>query len=140
MTTGAKDAVEPGLTRIGQIAVVATDVGRATRFYRDVLGLRLLFEAPPGLAFFDCGGVRLMISASEGSAAAGASSIVYYVVADIHAAHDLLTGRGVQFEGAPHLIARMPDHDLWMAFLRDSEGNLLGLMSEVPRAADPSPS
>ena len=123
-----------GLARIGQIAVVAADVARATRFYRDVLGMRLLFEAPPGLAFFDCGGVRLMLGPPEGSAAAGASSIVYYDVPDIHAAHATLAERGALFEQPPHVVAPMATGDLWMAFLRDSEGNLLGLMNERPRA------
>src|ERR671913_590493 len=72
-----------GLRRIGQIAVIAQDIARATRFYRDVLGMRLLFEAPPGLAFFDCGGVRLMLSPPEGSGSAAMSSIIYYDVPDI---------------------------------------------------------
>ena len=124
----------PGLRRVGQIAVVVQDVARATRFYRDVLGLRFLFDAPPSLAFFDCGGVRLMLSPPEGAASAGASSIVYYDVADIHAAHGALVARGARFERPPHLVAPMPAGDLWMAFLRDSEGNLLGLMNERPRA------
>ena len=124
----------PGLHRVGQIAVVVQDVARATRFYRDVLGLRFLFDAPPALAFFDCGGVRLMLSPPEGAGAPGASSIVYYEVPDIHAAYDTLVARGVQFEHAPRVIAPMPAGDLWMAFLRDSEGNLLGLMNERPRA------
>ena len=123
-------ASEFSLSRIGQIAVTIDDLDRAVRFYRDTLGMRFLFQAPPGLAFFDCGGIRLMLSRPEGAAAAGASSILYYQVADIRAAYDTLVVRGVQFEDQPHLIAKMPDHDLWMAFLRDSEGNLLGLMSE----------
>ena len=113
-------APAPGLHRIGQIAVVVQDLARATRFYRDVLGLRFLFDAPPALAFFDCGGVRLMLAPPEGAAAAGASSIVYYEVADVHAAYDTLVARGVQFEHPPRVIAPMPAGDLWMAFLRDS--------------------
>jgi methylmalonyl-CoA/ethylmalonyl-CoA epimerase len=129
-TTAAQAEAQPvALERIGQIAVHVQDVERAVAFYRDVLGLRLLFQAPPGLAFFDCGGVRLMLSAPEGRS--GGSSIVYYVVPEIHAAYDTLAARGVQFEDRPHVIARMADHDLWMAFFRDSEGNLLGLMCEV---------
>jgi methylmalonyl-CoA/ethylmalonyl-CoA epimerase len=120
--------------RIGQIAIPVEDVGRAAAFYADVLGLRLLFRAPPGLVFFDCGGVRLMLSRPEGAPAAG--GVVYYAVADLPAAHTALVARGADFEQPPHRIARLPDHDLWMAFLRDSEGNLLGLMSEVrPPAA-----
>lgn len=120
------------LDRIGQIAVVVQDIARATAFYRDTLGMRFLFQAPPGLAFFDCGGVRVMLSAPEGSDPAIGSSIVYYSVPDIAAAHDTLAGRGVQFSQAPHIIAKLPDRDVWMAFFKDSEGNLLGLMSEVP--------
>lgn len=125
---------ELSLSRIGQIAIVATDVSRATRFYRDTLGLRFLFASPPGLAFFDCGGVRLMISLREGSDATVGTSVIYYKVDDIEAAHETLAARGAKFESPPHMIAAMPDHDLWMAFLRDSEGNLVGLMCEKQRA------
>jgi methylmalonyl-CoA/ethylmalonyl-CoA epimerase len=124
-----------GLTRIRQIAVIARDVPRATRFYRDVLGMPLLFEAPPGLAFFDCGGVRLMLSPPEGTDTAAASSILYYDVPDIHAAYDTLAARGVQFEGAPHRVAVLADRDVWLAELRDTEGNRLALMSEPLHAA-----
>lgn len=118
------------LDRIGQIAVPVHDLSRAVRFYRDILGMRFLFEVP-GLAFFDCGGIRLMLSVPEAPAAEHRSSIIYYKVPDIHAAHDALRAAGAAFEDAPHLIARLPDHDLWMTFLRDSEGNLLGLMAEI---------
>jgi methylmalonyl-CoA/ethylmalonyl-CoA epimerase len=123
------------LQRIGQIAVPVQDLDRAVTFYADVLGLRLLFRAPPGLAFFDCGGVRLMLSRPEGQDAASRASVVYYVVADLSSTHAALLARGADVVQPPHLIARLPDHDLWMAFLRDSEGNLLGLMSEVRSAA-----
>lgn len=132
-------AGEFGLNRIKQIAVIARDVPRATRFYRDVLGMRLLFEAPPGLAFFDCGGVRLMLSPPEGPDTAGASSILYYDVPDIHAAYNTLAARGVQFDGTPHVVAALADRDVWLAELRDTEGNHLALMSEVPRAVDQPP-
>ena len=132
-STTPLDAAGPGLRRVGQIAIIARDVPRATRFYRDTLGLPLLFEAPPGLAFFDCGGVRLMLSEPEGSGEAAMSSILYYEVADIHRAHATLVARGVHFENGPHVIAALGENDLWMAFLRDSEGNLLALMSEVAR-------
>jgi methylmalonyl-CoA/ethylmalonyl-CoA epimerase len=124
----------PQIRRVGQIAVVVRDVGRAVRFYRDTLGLRLLFEAPPGLAFFDCGGVRLMLSPAEGADAVG-TSVVYYDVADIRGAYDTLLAGGVKFEQPPHVVAPLGANDLWMAFLRDSEGNLLAIMSEVPRLA-----
>jgi methylmalonyl-CoA/ethylmalonyl-CoA epimerase len=121
---------EFGLGEIGQIAIPVTDVDRAVAFYRDVLGMRFLFQAPPGLGFFDCGGVRLMLDAPA-AALAGQGSVVYYRVADIRDAFATLAGRGVVFEADPHLIARMPDHELWMAFFRDPDSNLLALMSEV---------
>jgi methylmalonyl-CoA/ethylmalonyl-CoA epimerase len=123
--------------RIGQIAVPVADVDRAVAWYADVLGLRLLFRVPPGLAFFDCGGVRLMLSRPEGPEPPSRAGVLYYLVPDIAAAHAALAARGAVFVDAPHLVARLPDHDLWMAFCRDSEGNLLGLMSEVrPPSAD----
>ena len=133
VTNQATDA--PGLRRIGQIAVPVDDLDRAVAFYRDVLGLRLLFQAPPGLAFFECGGVRLMLSRPEGPDVSRQSSVIYYLVDDIAVAWASVTVRGAAPGAAgqaePHLIAKMPDHDLWMAFIKDSEGNLLGLMSEV---------
>ena len=132
-TGGPAAARSPGIRRIGQIAIVAKDVARATRFYRDTLGLTLLFEAPPGLAFFDCGGVRLMVSPPEGPESAKASSILYYDVADIHATYDTLVARGVQFEREPHVVAPLGANDLWMAFFRDTEGNLAAVMSEMAR-------
>jgi methylmalonyl-CoA/ethylmalonyl-CoA epimerase len=119
-----------GLGQIGQIAVPVADIDRAVAFYRDTLGMRFLFQAPPGLGFFDCGGVRLMLDAPA-KAQAGQASPIYYKVPDIQAAFDTLSGRGVVFEGKPHLIAKLPDHELWMAFFRDPDGNLLALMSEV---------
>ena len=121
---------EFGLSQIGQIAVPVRDVEKAITFYRDVLGMRFLFRAPPGLGFFDCGGVRLMLDAPA-ARQAGGSSVVYYKVPDLHAAFGTLSARGVAFETEPHLIAKMPDHELWMAFFRDPDGNHLALMSEV---------
>jgi methylmalonyl-CoA/ethylmalonyl-CoA epimerase len=126
---------EPRLRRIGQIAVIVQDLDRAVRFYRDTLGLTLLFQAPPALAFFDCGGVRLMLTPPEGSEPPQGTSILYYVVDDIRAAHAALVARAVEFLSPPRIVARLPDHDLWMAPFRDSEGNLLELMSEVRGAA-----
>lgn len=102
-------------------------------FYRDVLGMRFLFQAGPKMAFFDCGGVRLMLATPEKPEFDHPSSVFYFKVTGIQAAAESLQSRGVQFEGPPHLIAAMPDHDLWMAFFRDADGNLLALMSEVPR-------
>jgi methylmalonyl-CoA/ethylmalonyl-CoA epimerase len=122
-----------GITRLGQIQVPTQDVERAANFYENVLGLKLLFKAPPGLAFFDCGGVRLMLDRPEKPEFNHPSSILYFSVPDIQAAHARMKEQGVKFEDEPHMIARMPDHDLWMTFFRDSEGNLMGLMSEVKR-------
>jgi methylmalonyl-CoA/ethylmalonyl-CoA epimerase len=119
-----------GITRLGQIAINVHDLARATAFYRDKLGLPPLFTAG-GMAFFDCGGVRLMLERAEKPEFDHPSSILYFAVPDIKAAHQRMHGAGVTFEDAPHLVARMPDHELWMTFFRDSEGNLLALMCEV---------
>ena len=121
-------------SRIGQIAVVVQDLDRAVAFYRDTLGMRFLFQAPPKLAFFDCGGVRLMLDVPEEEEFKHASSILYYKVDDIQATWATLRDRGVEFRDEPHMVARMPDHELWMTFFRDSEGNTLALMSEVRSA------
>lgn len=126
----ASDTAVFGLGTIGQISMRATDLPRAVAFYRDVLGVRHLFDAGPDLSFFDCGGVRLMLSKPE-KEFDHPGSVLYFRVDDIHAAHRILSGRGVQFIDAPHLIARLPDHELWMSFLHDSEGNTLALMSEI---------
>ena len=123
-----------GIMRIGQIQMRAHDVERAAAFYENVLGLKLLFKAPPNLAFFDCGGVRLMIDKPEKPEFDHPGSILYFAVPEIQASFASLKGNGVRFEDEPHMIARMPDHDLWMTFFRDSEDNLLALMSEVKRA------
>lgn len=120
-----------GVTRLGQIQLRAHDVDRAAKFYSEVVGLKLLFKAPPNLAFLDCGGVRLMIDKPEKPEFDHPASILYFAVPDIQAAHARMKESGVHFEDEPHLIARMPDHDLWMTFFRDTEENLMGLMSEV---------
>lgn len=125
-------AVPFGLSAIGQIGLTVTDAARSVAFYRDVLGMKLLFEMPT-MAFFDCGGIRLLLSASETSETY--SSILYFKVPDIQTAYETLREREVPFEGEPHIIARMPDHELWMAFFRDPDRNLLALMCEVPLAA-----
>jgi methylmalonyl-CoA/ethylmalonyl-CoA epimerase len=122
-----------GITRLGQIQMRAHDVDRAAAFYQDVLGLKLLFKAPPNLAFLDCGGVRLMIDKPEKPEFDHPGSVLYFAVPDIQGAHAKMKASDVKFEDEPHLIARLPDHDLWMAFFRDSEDNLLALMSEVKK-------
>ena len=121
---------ETQINKIGQIAINVHDTTRAVEFYRDTLGLKLLFTAGQ-LAFFDCGGVRLMLSPPEKPEFDHPSSILYFKVDNIQAAYDRLVHRGVKIEDQPHVVARMPDHDLWLAEFRDSEGNLMALMSEV---------
>jgi methylmalonyl-CoA/ethylmalonyl-CoA epimerase len=117
-------------SRIGQIAVVCKDVARATAFYRDTLGLKFLFAAGPSLSFFDCGGVRLMLSTSEQPEHDHLSSMLYYFITDIEGTHRALEAKGVSFIDEPHMVAQMPDHQLWLAAFTDSEGNMLALMEE----------
>jgi methylmalonyl-CoA/ethylmalonyl-CoA epimerase len=119
-----------GLGEIGQIALSVTDLDKAVGFYRDTLGMKHLFSAPPGLAFFAAGNVRLMLSRPEKPDSERFTCALYFRVADIQPARDALAARGVAFEGEPHLVAKMPDHELWMAFFRDPDRNLLALMSE----------
>ena len=119
-----------GITGVGQVAVNVKDVQRAIGFYRDVMGLRYLFEIP-NAAFFMAGDLRLMLGTAEKPEFDHPASILYYKVPDIHAAHQSLKAAGARMEDEPHLLARMPDHELWMCFFRDTEDNLLALMSEV---------
>ena len=121
-----------GISRIIQIAINVHDLERATGFYRDTLGLQFLFAAG-AMAFFDCGGVRLMLTRPESPALDHPSSILYFAVPDISRAYRQLLDKNVEFEDSPHLIAKMPGHDLWMTHFHDSEQNLLSLMSEVSR-------
>ena len=125
-------ATELGITRVGQVAINAYDVERATAFYRDVLGLKFLFAAGQ-LAFFDCGGVRLMLDKAEKAEFVHASSILYFSVPDIQAAHRRLVEAGVAIVSEPQMVAKMADYDLWMSFFRDTEDNVMALMSEVRR-------
>lgn len=117
---------------VGQVALTVRDVQRSLAFYRDALGLPFLFAPMPTLAFLTIGGVRLMLSAPEGEFTPGGGTVLYLRVADIEAEHAALAARGVPFLDAPHLIARMPDHELWMCFFRDPDGHTLALMSERP--------
>ncbi len=120
-------AISP--SHIVQIAVPVRDLARAKAFYGETLGLAHLFDAPPGLSFFQCGQTRLMLSQPEGPETAG-SSIIYYNVADARAAQAELAGAGAAFDEDARLIARVGDKDIWLAITRDSEGNLIGIMSE----------
>jgi methylmalonyl-CoA/ethylmalonyl-CoA epimerase len=125
-------AGQVGIRRIGQIAVTVRDVARAREFYRDVLGLPHLFDAP-GLAFMECDGVRLMLAVPESGEFDHPSSILYLDVADIRAASAELEERGVTFERPAERVADLGDRELWLASFRDSENNVLALMSEVPK-------
>lgn len=122
-----------GLSAIEQIAVNAQDLDRAVAFYRDKLGMKHLFTVPPNLAFFDCDGIRLMLSLPAKPEFDHASSIIYFKVDDIRLAHATLTERGVHFDEKPIFVADMGTYDLWLASFRDSESNLLALMSHVAK-------
>ena len=126
-------SIGPSLSRIGQIFVNVHDLDRAIAFYRDTLGMTFLFQAPPNMAFFDCGGIRLMLGVADRPELDHPASIIYYKVDDIERVYETLKARGVDFVVKPHLVAPMPTYDLWLADFRDSENNLLALMSEVPR-------
>ena len=128
MSGGGRDA--GNLSRIGQIAMNVRDLDRAVGFYRDTLGLPFLFTAPPRLAFFDCAGVRLLLDVAEDKEFDHPGSILYFAVDDIRQSHRRLASRGVRFRTEPHLIARLPDREVWMAFFDDTEGNTLALMAE----------
>ena len=119
------------LSKIGQVSMTARDLDRAIAFYRDTLGLRFLFRAPPQLAFFDCDGVRLLLDVPEDKEFDHPGSILCFIVDDIREMHQELVSRGVAFRKDPHLIARLPDREVWMAFFDDTEGNTLALMSEL---------
>jgi len=122
------------LSTIEQIAVNAQDIERAVGFYRDKLGMKLLFSVPPNLAFFDCDGIRLMLSLPAKPEFDHPGSIIYFKVDDIQQAYALLTERGVRFEEKPIFVADMGSYDLWLSSFRDSENNLLALMSHVPKS------
>ena len=118
------------LSTLGQIAITVSDVPKALAFYRDALGLEFLFSAGPELAFLNADGIRLMLTTPQGAGSVGANSVLYFRVSDIEAAYADFVARGAQGERTPQLAAKMPDHDLWLGFLRDPDGNLVGLMVE----------
>ena len=118
------------IMEIGQIAITVGFVSKALPVSRDVLGLKFLFSPTPNLAFLSSGPVRIMLSTPQGSGQVGANSILYFKVSDIATAHAAMVQKGAVSDAIPHLIAKMPDHELWIGFLRDPEGNLVGLMEE----------
>lgn len=122
--------MEIKVSEIGQIAITVSDVQSALEFYRGTLGLTFLFSSSPELAFLAAGPVRIMLTTPQGSGKVGANSILYFKVSDIESTHAKLVKRGAQNEREPALAAKLPDHDLWLGFLRDPDGNLVGLMEE----------
>jgi predicted enzyme related to lactoylglutathione lyase len=125
--------IGPTLSKIGQIFVNVKELDRAITFYRDTLGMTFLFQAGPNMAFFDCGGIRLMLGIADRPEIDHIASIIYYKVDEIERVYEVFNAAGVEFIIKPHLVAQMPTYDLWLADFRDSEGNILALMSEVPR-------
>jgi methylmalonyl-CoA/ethylmalonyl-CoA epimerase len=127
--------MEPGLSGIGQVALTVQDLERATAFYGETLGLPFLFDVPDRMAFFDCGGVRLMLAVPEGREVEvhPSGSILYFRVEDIERAHEILESRGIEFVAPPHRVAELETHDLWLAFFPDPDGRLLALMGEMAR-------
>src|ERR1043166_1719185 len=125
--------IGPSLNEIGQIFVNVKDLDRAIAFYRDTLGMTFLFEAPPNMAFFDCGGIRIMLGIPDRPDLDHPASTIYYKVDDIEKVYEVFNACGVEFIVKPHLVASMPTYDLWLAGFKDTERNFLALMSEVPK-------
>ena len=121
-----------GLSSIGQINIPVHDLESSIEFYRNSLGMKYLFQVP-NMAFFECGGIRILLAVPEDSASDHPSSIIYFTVDDINSATNALRDRGVVFSGNPGLIAEMPGHDLWMSFFKDPDENTLALMSELAK-------
>ena len=123
--------MDTNVSAIGQIAITVSDVEKALGFYRDILGLPFLFSPGPDLAFLRAGDVRVMLSTPQGAGKIGANSILYFKASGIEKIHQAIVGRGATSERLPQLAARMPDHELWLSFIRDPDGNLVGLMEET---------
>lgn len=122
--------MDMNVSAIGQVAITVSDVAKALVFYRDILGLQFLFGPTSELAFLKAGDVRIMLSTPQGAGKVGANSILYFQASDIQKTHEAMIARGAANERAPQLAAKMPDHELWLSFLRDPDGNLVGLMEE----------
>jgi methylmalonyl-CoA/ethylmalonyl-CoA epimerase len=118
--------------KVGQLLIPVSDFEKGVAFYRDVLGLPFLFSAPPQMAFFDCGGVRLLVGATPAGQVAQKGSAIYFQVADIQAIFSHLKQQGVRFAADPHVVNRTPTSELWLSEFTDPDGNQLALMSDVP--------
>ena len=123
-------------SRIKQIAVPVQSIDEARAFYRDTLGLRHLFDAPPELAFFECGGIQLMLAGPPAHGEHGDSQhpVIYYDVSDIESAHTKLKSSGARVIEDPHIIARMNGREIWLSAVSDGQGNVVQLMSDVVAA------
>jgi predicted enzyme related to lactoylglutathione lyase len=130
--------VEHAVGPIKQVSVTVSNVEQSLAFYRDVLGLSFLFSAGPNLAFLTDGSVRIMLTTPQGAGAVGANSILYFGVSEIETAYQAIVARGAAEERSPQLAARMPDHELWIGFVRDPDGNLVGLMEEKRPPKNPA--
>jgi len=117
---------------VGQVLIPVTNLEQAVEFYRYTLGLPFLFTAPPQMAFFQCGSVRLLVGVPPESAPYQQGSTVYFQVSDIQSTHTELSERGVEFQAPPHIVHRTLETDLWLAEFTDPDGNVLALMSETP--------
>lgn len=129
-TTDLSDAT------VGQLLIPVENLDRSVAYYRDVLGLRFLFTAPPQMSFFQTGDVRLLVGVPEGERPRQRGSMIYFRVADIHAVYQTLADRGVTFVAKPHVVHRTPTHELWLSEFRDPDGNELALMSEKALTGD----
>jgi predicted enzyme related to lactoylglutathione lyase len=120
---------------VGQLLIPVEDLERAIVFYRDRLGLRFLFSAPPQMSFFQAGNIRLLVGVPAADQPRQRGSVVYFKVANIHAVFHTLAERGVEFGASPHVVHRTPTTELWLTEFQDPDGNQLALMSESPRQA-----
>ena len=132
MTT--TDAVS--LSRIKQIAIPVHTLDKAKTFYRDTLGLRHLFDAPPALSFFDCGGVQLMLAGPEAQGKDGDQQhpVLFYDVSDIKKTHAWIKSSGAKSLEEPRVVMRSNGREIWISSVSDGQGNVVGLMSDVPAA------
>ncbi|WP_394174153.1 VOC family protein [Thalassotalea litorea] len=120
------------IKKVGQIAIAVSDVNVAKQFYCDVLGLALLFDVLPAMAFIQAGDTRIMLTQLQGNEKDHHTSVIYYQVDDIDSYANKLRDQEIDFEQKPQLAAKMPDHELWLGFLRDPDNNLLAIMAEKP--------
>lgn len=116
---------------ISQVMIPVEDFERGVSFYRDILGIPFLFAAPPQMAFFMCGSVRLLVGVLPAGQKAQSGSAIYFKVPDIRAVHSSLASKGVQFVADPHVVHRTPKSELWLCEFTDPDGNQLALTAEV---------